>query len=139
MVNNSTRKQPSGSPSDTERKIHDGPCHDLSKLQALVRQNGHKAVRVVTEKGTAEMIGYCMDEQDLAELVLKLRAQNYHDSEWCRFSESSPWFEADSYRIVVSEKLASSRDLQRCKYYLKFALNKLGVVLLFFSVHRDTL
>jgi hypothetical protein len=140
MVNNSKRSPPSKpKPSDSERKIHDGPCHDLDNVKALIRQDGYKAVRVITEKATLELAGYCMDEQDLADLISKLKKDDYHDSEWCKFSESSSWFEADSYRIKQTEKLTASRDLSNCRYYLKFSVNKLGSILLFFSVHRDIL
>lgn len=85
------------------------------------------------------MIDYCLDEEDLAVLMLEVRQSNYHDSEWCKFSPSSPWFEADSYRIRRTEKLPRERDKALVNYYLKFSINKLGSVLLFFSVHRDKL
>ncbi|WP_395505777.1 type II toxin-antitoxin system MqsR family toxin [Ectopseudomonas hydrolytica] len=140
MVNNSKRSPPSKEkPSDQERKIQDGPCHSLDEVKALIRTSGYKAIRVATEKATQELSNYCMDEQDLAELIPKLKKDDYHDSEWCKFSETSPWFEADSYRIKQTEKLPSRRDLSNCKYYIKFAVNKLGSILLFFSVHRDVL
>lgn len=138
MVNTAPRKPPqSHHPTDQERKIHDGPCHDLKTVQNLVRSERHKAIRVVTENASSEMIDYCMDEEDLAGLVLELRSKHYHDSEWCKASPKSPWFEADAYRITKAERLPMERDLAQLKYYIKFSVNKLGNILLFFSVHRD--
>jgi hypothetical protein len=140
MVNNSTRRQPSEQhPTDDERRIHDGPCHDLTVVKALIRGRGHKAVSVITENGTAEMLDYCMDETDIAELILKMTERNYHGSEWCKSAPKSPWFEADSYRVKRTEKIPGRRDIQSCNYYLKFSINKLNQILLFFSVHRDIL
>lgn len=78
------------------------------------------------------MIDYCMDEEDLAGLVLELRSKHYHDSEWCKASPKSPWFEADAYRITKAERLPMERDLAQLKYYIKFSVNKLGNILLFF-------
>lgn len=140
MVNTQKRLPPSRPhPTDAERKIADGPCHDLAAVQDLVRVSGHKSVSVVTEDGLGEMVEYRMDNSDLVDLLLALKPGNYHDSEWCKFSPLSPWFEADSYRIRQAEKLPSERDKRLCRYYLKFAKNKLGSMILFFSVHRDLL
>lgn len=140
MVNTEPRLPPSRlHPTDAERKIADGPCHDLAAIQLLVRKNGHKAVQVVTEDGLGEMIDYRMDNSDLVDLLSALKPGDFHDSEWCKFSPQSPWFAADSYRIRQAEKLPSERDKRLCRYYLKFAKNKLGSMVLFFSVHRDIL
>lgn len=140
MVNTQNRLPPSRPrPTDAERKIADGPCLDLAAVQQLTRKLGHKAVSVVTEDGLGEMVDYRMDNSDLADLILALKKSNYVGSEWCKYSPMSPWFEADSYRIRQAEKLPSEKDKTMCSYYLKFALNKLGSVVLFFSVHRDIL
>lgn len=140
MVNTGKRLPPSRPhPTDAERKIADGPCHDLTIVHALIRAKGYKGIHVATEDGSGEMIDYCMDEQDLADLVMSLSQRHYNGSEWCKFSPDSPWFEADSYRIRKAEKLPSERDVRQCSYYLKFSINKLGSMILFFSVHRDKL
>ena len=139
MVNTHHRSPPeSAHPSDAERKIL-GPCHDLPKLQAMLRVKKHKGVHIATENASRELGQYCMDEVDLVDIVLDLKSGNYHDSEWCKFSALSPWFAADTYRIRKAEKLPGEKDICYLNYYLKFSVNKLGSMLLFFSVHRDIL
>lgn len=113
-------------------KIAGGPLYDLGR------------VRSITEKGTGLVLWTkdCVKNvQDLAwghddviDLLHQLSSRDYIDSEWCENGKGA-WAACDAYRVNVREWVPTAAKEMVISYFVKFAINKLGTMVLTVSCH----
>lgn len=92
--------------------------------------------KVMTKRSIKFMQSTQFDDEELRD-VLKYAIEygRYIDSEWCEFSETSPWFACDSYQVKQKEYIsASHKELEIC-YFLKFCIHKSGNLICTLSFH----
>ena len=71
---------------------------------------------------------------DVIALILKLRDTDYVDSEWCENGKGA-WAACDAYSIRVTEWVPTAQREMRVEYFVKFAINRLGTMILTISCH----
>lgn len=78
------------------------------------------------------------DEQDCAELLVQaLKTGQFLDSEWCQQQPQGPWAMCDAYKVTRYEWIEHAGKKMPVSYYLKFAINKTGQLLLMASNHPE--
>ncbi|MCO4320995.1 hypothetical protein [Aliidiomarina quisquiliarum] len=118
---------------DKDRIIPFGPLYPAEEVAKLVADS--HAIRAVTKKCRNDMQNLEIDNEALAQLIIKaIKTGRYRNSVWCRIKNKTI-AACDSY--VVFEKAwveAAAKELES-EYYLKFALNDAGKLLLVVSCH----
>ena len=74
------------------------------------------------------------DVQRVAGLMQQLCQNDYIDSEWCENGRGA-WAACDAYSIRVLEWVPTAQREMRIEYFLKFAINRLGTLVLTVSCH----
>jgi hypothetical protein len=113
-------------------KIAGGPLYDLGR------------VRSITDKGTGLALWTkdCVknvqdlewDHDDVIDLLHKLSSRDYIDSEWCENGKGA-WAACDAYCVNQKEWVPTAGKEMVISYFLKFAINKLGTMVLTVSCH----
>lgn len=79
-----------------------------------------------------------LDDQDCVELVVQaLKTGQFLDSEWCQQQPQGPWAMCDAYKVTRYEWIEHAGRKMPVSYYLKFAINKTGQLLLMASNHPE--
>lgn len=111
-------------------KIPGGPVYDLQAVQAVAR----KCFVLWTRKCTRDVRSLALDDEDICGLIDQLTAAHYRDSEWC--CNGKQWVAAcDSYVVVKEVYSDVAHKFLDEEYFLKFAINKKGQMLLIVSCH----
>lgn len=74
------------------------------------------------------------ENSDVIDLVLQLRDGDYLDSEWCENGRGA-YAACDAYSVRVKEWVETANKEMLIKYFVKFAINKLGTMVLTISCH----
>jgi hypothetical protein len=113
-------------------KILGGPLYDLERVK-LIAQDGaglvlwtRDCVRDVRELG--------WDADDVTVLITRLHVAHYIDSGWCANGKGA-WAAGDAYSVGGLEWVPTARKDMRIEYFVKFAVNKLGSLVLTVSCH----
>jgi hypothetical protein len=105
-------------------------------------------VKEITKDGTGLLLwtrgcvsnvrdGLGWDNTDVIELIQQLRHEDYIDSEWCDNGKGA-LAACDAYSIECVEWIATANKNMRIEYFLKFAINKLGKMVLTISCHTSS-
>jgi len=139
MVNNKIVSQYTGELPHNEganRKIPGGPLYPAREVRAILEDYGDQVVNVWTRKCAQDMQKWALDADDLCQLMkLALTTGRYLDSEWCEQRPNGPWAACDAYLVVRREWIQSAHKDMNIRYYIKFAMNRTGGVLLVVSCH----
>lgn len=137
MVKNRVLPPPptSQNPTDAERKIPGGPCHDISDVKKLARSSAR--IKLVTQDCSSDVAKLGMDTEDVSDVFSNISSAHYHDSEWCRTSSKSPWFPCDSYTIWYTMGASRTSSL-RLRLYMKFFIAGSGDLVMFVSFHESS-
>lgn len=114
-------------------KISGGPLYSLARVQALAKDEA--GLTLWTRdcvKDVNKLFGG--DVERVAALVQQLCDANYIDSEWCENGHGA-WAACDAYSIRVLEWIPTADKNMPIEYFLKFAINKLGTLVLTVSCH----
>ena len=76
------------------------------------------------------------DHGDVINLLQQLSNANYIDSEWCENGKGA-WAACDAYSIGVFEWVPTAQREMRLEYFVTFAINKLGTMVLTISCHTS--
>lgn len=116
-----------------DRAIKGGPLYEIDDVNALI--DDADKIRTVTRKCINDTQSLGLDNESLKELVRgALRHGRYINSVWCRISEKTI-AACDAYEITRIEFIPATRKEMDFKYYLKFAVNNQGKLLLMVSCH----
>jgi len=71
---------------------------------------------------------------DVADLIQQLKDADYIDSEWCDNGKGAI-AGCDAYALRRMEWIPAANKQMQIEYFLKFAINKLGTLVLTVSCH----
>lgn len=111
------------------RKISGGPLYELAKIKALATVG----VLLVTKKCQDNATRLGLEPADVGQLIEKLSASDYRDSEWCETGKA--WLGCDAYVLMQTEYNEAARKDYQHEYFLKFAIGKNGLVVMVISCH----
>lgn len=114
------------------KKIPGGPLYDLGRVMSII--SGGTGLQLWTKDCVKDVGQLGWDHSDVISLILKLRAADYIDSAWCENGKGA-WAACDAYSICVMEWIQAVNREMRIEYFVKFAINKLGTMVLTISCH----
>ena len=116
-------------------KIGVGPLYDLARIQALVEDENN--LLAWTKKSRDDVFKFFSgDYVEVADLIQRLKPQDYIDSEWCENGKGQV-AACDAYSVLRIEELAATGRRATFEYFLKFAIGKTGVLILVVSCHAS--
>lgn len=113
-------------------KIPGGPLYDLERVKAITE--GGTGLALWTKDCTKNVQYLEWDHADVINLIHRLGLQDYIDSEWCENGKGA-WAACDAYRVKVREWVPTADREMDISYFVKFAINKLGTMILTVSCH----
>jgi hypothetical protein len=114
-------------------KVLGGPLYELGRVQAMaIDETGVLLWTRDCVKDVNKFFGG--DVRRVAELIQQLCPNDYIDSEWCENGRGA-WAACDAYSIRVLEWVPTAQKEMRIEYFLKFAINRLGTLVLTVSCH----
>lgn len=121
-----------GSRSGTRHK--NGPLYDKDRVLRLLTEEEN--IIVWTRKCGSDLQSLGIDLEDVAELIRTgLEKGIFLGSQWCEQKRNGPWAACDAYRIFRLEWSEVAHKEISVEYYIKFAINKTGKLLLVVSCH----
>lgn len=113
-------------------KISGGPLYDLVRVKAVIK--GGKGLQLWTRDCVKNVADLGWDAADVISLILQLHAGDYIDSEWCENGRGA-FAACDAYSIRVKERIDAVNKDMLIEYFVKFAINKLGTMVMTISCH----
>jgi hypothetical protein len=114
-------------------KIAGGPLYKLDRVKDITK-DGTGLLLWTRDCVSNVREGLKWDNIDVIDLIQQLRHDDYIDSEWCENGKGA-WAACDAYSIAIVEWVATANKNMRIEYFLKFAINKLGTMVLTISCH----
>ena len=119
-------------PINSGEKIAGGPLYDLTRVKRVCHDGS--GLQLWTKDCVRDVRELGWDVDDVAALIAQLTSVHYIDSQWCENGKGA-WAACDAYSIVVLEWVPTARKDMRIGYFVKFAINKLGNLVLTVSCH----
>jgi hypothetical protein len=113
-------------------KIPGGPLYDLDRVKEMIKDG--KGLQLWTRDCVKNVAELGWDHADVIDLIQRLRKDDYIDSEWCENGRGA-YAACDAYAIKVWERIEAANKDMRIEYFVKFAINKLGTMVLTISCH----
>lgn len=113
-------------------KIVGGPLYDLGRVKAIIADG--TGLTLWTKDCVKNVAALGWDNGQVIQLVQKLRDSDYVDSEWCENGRGA-WAACDAYSLGVMEWVPTAQREMRIEYFVKFAINRLGTMVLTVSCH----
>lgn len=113
-------------------KIAGGPLYELERVHSII-EGGH-GLALWTRDCVSNVKELGWENSDVINLVLQLRPSNYIDSEWCENGRGA-YAACDAYSIQIKEWIEAAHKHMLVEYFVKFAINKLGTMVLTVSCH----
>jgi hypothetical protein len=113
-------------------KIAGGPLYGLARVKAIVHEG--TGLQLWTRDCVKDVQALGWDNADVIELLLQLTEDDYIDSEWCKNGRGA-YAACDAYSIRVKERIEALNADRLIEYFVKFAINRLGAMVLTVSCH----
>lgn len=113
-------------------KIPGGPLYELERVKAIIQ--GGTGLTLWTKDCVSNVRELGWDNAEVIDLVLQLEKGDYIDSEWCENGRGA-FAACDAYSIRVKTWIAAAHKDMLIEYFVKFAINKLGTMVLTISCH----
>lgn len=113
-------------------KIPGGPLYELDRVKAIIQ--GGTGLTLWTKDCVSNVRELGWENADVIDLVLQLHKGNYIDSEWCENGRGA-FAACDAYSFRVKTWIAAANKDMLIEYFVKFAINKLGTMVLTISCH----
>jgi hypothetical protein len=115
------------------QKIAGGPLYSSVDVLPLLKT---ELINAWTNKCIKDLQKWSLDTEDIVELI-KLAVTNgrYKNSEWCQQKPNGAWAACDAYTVIEERWNENTKQYQDTEFYLKFAIGKLGNVILTISCH----
>lgn len=120
-----------------DRSIAGGPLYDPRRVLELLQGDG-SSIHPWTKKCVKDMRDkLCLDHEGVADLVRDAVTRGrYLNSQWCIGNRDHIWAACDAYVLRREEYIVYAHKFMEIEYYLKFAINKSGKLLLLVSCHN---
>lgn len=113
-------------------KIAGGPLYDLNRVKSII--HGGRGLTLWTKDCVSNVRDLGWENADVINLVLQLRTRDYIDSEWCDNGRGA-FAACDAYSIEIKEWVETAKKEMWISYFVKFAINKLGTMVMTISCH----
>lgn len=113
-------------------KIPGGPLYELDRVKAIIQ--GGTGLTLWTRDCVSNVRELGWENADVINLVLQLHKRNYIDSEWCENGRGA-FAACDAYSIRVKAWIPAANKDMLIEYFVKFAINKLGTMVMTISCH----
>lgn len=113
-------------------KIPGGPLYELNRVKAILRDGS--GITLWTRDCVKNVADLGWDHVEVIDLVRQLERGHYIDSEWCANGRGA-LAACDAYSLRRKEWIAAAHKDMLVEYFVKFAINKLGTMVLTVSCH----
>lgn len=113
-------------------KIAGGPLYDLNRVKSITKDGTGLLLWTKDCAKDVQELGWA--HSDVIDLIRRLGDKDYIDSEWCENGKGA-WAACDAYSVNVLEWVPTADKEMRINYFVKFAINKLGTMVLTVSCH----
>jgi hypothetical protein len=113
-------------------KIADGPLYALDRVKTILKDG--TGLQLWTRDAVKNVAELGLEKADVIDLILQLQNGDYIDSEWCENGKGA-FAACDAYVIKVKEWVETANKDMLIGYFVKFAINKLGNMVLTISCH----
>ncbi len=113
-------------------KILGGPLYDLARVKLIAKDGSGLFLWTRDCQHDVRELGW--DTDDVSVLIARLTQAHYIDSEWCANGRGA-WAACDAYSVGGLEWVPTARKDLRVSYFVKFAISKLGNLVLTVSCH----
>lgn len=118
---------------------------EVAKKQLLLNGDENDVLLPVTNDCQDDIQNFELTHEDIANLILDLRDEDYRNSQWCQKSvrpgvkvhPDQMWVPCDAYAMNTVETDKRGNEIRR-EYYLKMSLTPTGGVVLLISLHPST-
>lgn len=110
------------------------PLYELDRVKGIIKCG--TGLQLWTKDCVSNVDGLGWDNTDVIDLILQLQYEDYIDSEWCDNGKGA-LAACDAYSIECVEWIATANKKMRIEYFLKFAINRLGTMVLTISCHTS--
>jgi hypothetical protein len=111
------------------------PLYELDRVKGIIKCGS--GLLLWTKNCVSNVDGLGWNNTDVIDLILKLQHEDYIDSEWCDNGKGA-LAACDAYSIECVEWIATANKNMRIEYFLKFAINRLGTMVLTISCHTSS-
>lgn len=119
-----------------ERTISTTPLYDENQILTLLDEKGSDSFRAWTNDCIKDLAKWQLDHDDVLDLIrLCFRTGKFLSAEWCQQKPNGCWAACDAYRVFRTECPKHADKDMLIEYYLKFAINEKGRLLLLISCH----
>jgi hypothetical protein len=120
--------------SGSGEKIVGGPIYSLERVREILKDGTGLQLWTRDCASNVRALGWIHD--DVISLVRKLESGNYIDSEWCENGKGA-YAACDAYTVRSREWVVAADKEMMIEYFMKFAINKLGTMVLTVSCHTS--
>ena len=113
-------------------KIPGGPLYPLDRVKSIIKDG--TGLQLWTRDCVLNVTELGWEKADVINLIQQLRHDNYIDSEWCENGRGA-YAACDAYSIRVKEWIEAANKHMLIEYFVKFAINKLGTMVMTISCH----
>jgi len=140
MVNDRVVSRFTGKPTRADGGIiQKQPLYPVDEVLALLEQRGTQAFTLWTRECQKDVQNLELDHEGIMALLkAALREGRFLNAQWCRQKPGGPWAACDAYSITRSEWIEAACKSFDVHYYVKFALNRSGALLLLVSCHTSS-
>lgn len=119
--------------SGAPREIKGGPLYSTHEVIELLSPD---TVIAWTRGCQKDIQKWAFEVEDLIRLIrLAVQSGRFLKSIWCQQKPGGPWAACDSYSVWSEEWSDEAYKYLSIEYYLKFAINKTGKLILTISCH----
>jgi hypothetical protein len=113
-------------------KIAGGPLYALDRVKAIIKDG--TGLQLWTRDSVKNVAELGWVKANVIDLIHQLQNGDYIDSEWCENGKGA-YAACDAYSIQVKEWVETANKHMLIGYFVKFAINKLGTMVLTISCH----
>jgi len=114
------------------------PLYPADEVLDLLDRRSIGAITLWTNDCQKDVQNLELDHDGVLKLVrLAVSDGRFLNAQWCQQKPDGPWAACDAYRVTRSEWIDSAFKFLDIQYYVKFALNKSGKLLLLVSCHTS--
>lgn len=109
-----------------------GPLYQLERVKGIIKDG--TGLQLWTRDSVLNVAELGWVKTDVINLIQQLRQADYIDSEWCENGKGA-YAACDAYSIRVKEWIDAAHKHMMIEYFVKFAINKLGTMVMTISCH----
>lgn len=140
MVNDKVVSRFTGTPTrENGGIIGTKPLYPTAEVLDLLDKRSTGAFTLWTNDCQKDVQNLELDHDGVMELIrYALSNGRFLNAQWCQQRPGGPWAACDAYSVIRSEWIDAAFKSFNIQYYVKFALNKSGKLLLLVSCHTSS-